>query len=322
MLVAILPACSMHPIPDDATRVSTVDIVRSIRCEALAGIDSLRPEERARAEPIIKASVIGYEFRFTMSERNALNDGKAGSSLLTFKNGSAFTGDATGSASLSRANVRRFSIIESLGELRSKQNRDSCADRAVRKNLAYPVAGRIGMDEVVRTYVRLEMLSELQGEQSHPVESSGTFTRDGKHVVFADNITFTTTVDAAVDGALVLAAAAGFQLTEAALKADASRMDTHQVIVALTRKEVDVVERSRRRFAQSRRYARAYADRQDILAEDKALDPRTQALLIQVDEAARTRVAMELHRRRSLDDPENAPAEALGQRFLDLLKLP
>lgn len=51
-------------------------------------------------------------------------------------------------------------------------------------------------------------------------------------------------------------------------------------------------------------------------------DPRTQVQLIQVDVDARTRVAMELYRRRSLNDVDNEPAEALGQRLLDVLKVP
>ena len=59
-----------------------------------------------------------------------------------------------------------------------------------------------------------------------------------------------------------------------------------------------------------------------LLLSDNVRDPRTQARLIAIDENARTQVAMELQRRRSLNDVDNAPAEVLGQRFLDVLKVP
>ena len=36
-LAAGLAGCSMHPLPDDVSRVSTVDIVERIRCEAQEG---------------------------------------------------------------------------------------------------------------------------------------------------------------------------------------------------------------------------------------------------------------------------------------------
>lgn len=324
-LLAPLAACSVHPIPDDVARVPTIEIVRNIRCEALAGIDSLRPDELARAEPIIKASVIGFDFTFEMTESNGLDSGKADNPFLIFQNSTKFTANVEGGASAARRNVRTFLVMEALDDLRKPASRATCATKPARKNWAYPIGGSIGLDEVVRTYLRVEMLGELQNKPTGPIAETTKFTTAGKHVVFADDITFTTHLEAGANGKLLLQAASGqLKLTTASVNATASRMDTHRVIVALTRKELNVVEQQLLEFGLSgnARQASAIANRRTLVLEGKVTDPRAQALLIQVDEAARTRVAMELYRRRSLYDPENFPAEVLGQRLLDLLKLP
>lgn len=291
-------ACSTHPLPDDVTRTSTVDIVKSIRCEALAGIDSLSPAERAKAEPIINATAVGFDFTFNISESNGIN-GDPKNSFLTFKNGTKSTFDFTGSASLQRSNLRRFTIIEPLADLRKPENRALCANRTAGANWTYPIAGAIGMDEVVRTYLKLEMLSELQQARGKAA-----------NVVFADDLSFTTHFDAGARTTLVLDAVVGrLRVTNASIKANASRDDAHSVIVALTRQNINVDES-------------AALDRGALLASGKVRDPRTQVQLIQVDAEARARVAMELYRRRSLNDVDNEPAEALGQRLLDVLKVP
>ncbi len=303
--LAVATGCSVHPLPDDVTRISTVDIVKSIRCEALAGLDSLRPEEQARAAPIINATVIGFDFVFEIDEKNSAS-GDPKSSLLTFANGSKFTGGLTGSATLDRMNTRRFTIIDALADLPKPENRALCSDKA-RANWTYPIGGTIGMDEVVRTYLKLEMITELQkATPTNDPKLKGKFT----NVVFSDDLTFTTHVDAGAKTRLVLDAVVGrLKVTNAALNVAASRDDTHSVIVALTRKNIAVDEPAMR-------------DRAVLLASGAIRDPRTQAQLIQVDAEARTRVAMELYRRRGLNDVDNEPARALGQRLLDVLKVP
>jgi hypothetical protein len=315
LLGAGLGACSLHPLPGDIPQVSTVDIVKSIRCEALAGIDSLRPEERLRAEPIIKATMIGYDFNFHIIESNDVGNVKD-STLLTVLKPDKFTLDLTASASLQRENTRRFTVIEALADLTKPQNRGLCADRTTRANWAYPTTGTIGMDEVVRTYLRVEMLSELQATSKDPkVKFKDT------NVVFADDLTFTTHFEAGATTTLVLDAVVGrLKVTKASISAEVSRDDTHSVIVALTRKQVDVNEKTVGKTAL--REMAAKNDRQDLLKSGNVRDPRTQARLIQIDENARTSVAMELYRRRNLNDPDNAPAQALGQRLLDVLKVP
>jgi hypothetical protein len=314
-LCAGLAACSVHPLPGDIPRVSTVDIVKAIRCEALAGIDSLRPEEKLRAEPVLKATVIGYDFTFDITETNDIGSSEKNPNLLTFANGKKTTLDLTASASLTRANKRTFTIIEPLADLTKPQNRDLCTNRTAGANWAYPITGTIGMDEIARTYLRLEVLTELQKVRAPPHDSGRAV--DPDHLVFADDLQFTTHFDAGAGTTLVLDAVVGsLKLTKASISAAASRHDTHRVVVALMRKPIDVVEKA------TSKAGSAIRDRQRLLTSGNIRDPRTQASLLQVDQDARTAVAIELYRRRDLNDIDNAPAEALGQRLLDVLKVP
>ena len=299
-----LSACSVHPLPDDVTRVSTVDIVKSIRCEALAGVDSLTAEEKLRAVPISNATEIGFDFQFDITETNRAS-GDPKSSLLSFAKGDKFGLDLAGSADLTRKNLRKFTVIEGLADLTKPENRAMCSDRTSRKNWTYPIGGTIGIDEVVRTYLKLELLSELQAARPAPT-TRGQLT----NIVFADELTFTTHFEAGATGRLVLDAVVGrLKVTNASIHVDASRHDSHSVIVALTRKKIPVDETAR-------------LNRVALLASEAVRDPRTQTQLIQIDAEARTRVAMELSRRRGLNDVGNEPAQALGQRLLDVLKVP
>ena len=171
-LAAGLSACSMHPLPDDVSQVSTVDIVKSIRCEALAGLESFRPEEMSRAAPIIKATMIGYDFMFDITESNGANGAGPNHSFLTFTKGDKRKLDLTANATLQRHNLRRFTVIEPLADVAKDENRAICADRTTRANWTYPITGTIGMDEVVRTYLKLEMLTELQDRPFSPRDQS------------------------------------------------------------------------------------------------------------------------------------------------------
>jgi hypothetical protein len=300
----LLSACSVHPLPDDVTRTSTADIVKSIRCEALAGLDSLKPEEQSLAAPIIKATKIGFDFQFNITEKNSAR-GDPKSSLLSFANGGKVTGDLAGSADLQRTNLRQFTVIDDLTDLLKPESRAMCSDRTSRANWAYPIGGTVGMDEVVRTYLKLEILSEIQRVKRGPSRPVPL-----KNIVFADDLTFTTHFEAGAKGRLVLEAVVGrLKVTNASISVNASRHDMHSVIVALTREKIPVDEVAR-------------VNRAVLLATGAVRDPRTQAQLIQVDAEARTRVAMELYRRRGLNDVENEPARALGQRLLDVLRLP
>jgi hypothetical protein len=325
-----LAACSVHPLPEDFSRASTVDIVKSIRCEAGVGVaglmDSLKPEDRLKAAQIIKATMIGYDFDFQITEENSAG-GKKGEngSFTTFERSFTSTPsslDLRASATLNRRNTRNFTIIEPLADLTKKESLALCNDRTKGENWAYPIAGAIGLDEVVRTYLKLELLTELQGIEGgpRPADATGKFPA---HVVFSDDLQFTTYLSAGASGKVVLDAVVGrLSVRDASFGVSASRNDIHSVIVALTRKTLDVDERVRsgRASARVRQEAGAKQERQSLVK--KVRDPRTQARVIQIDAAASDSVAIELHQRRARKSEDNEPARALGQRLLDVLKVP
>src|SRR5262245_19660805 len=117
-----LAGCAIHPQPGDFSRASTVDIVRSIRCEARAGVESvlagLKPQERSRAEQIIKATAIGYDFDFLIDENNHAGGGPGqDDEFLTLKRALAPKPtklDLSRGRNLHRQNHRTFTIIEPL----------------------------------------------------------------------------------------------------------------------------------------------------------------------------------------------------------------
>src|SRR5262245_65770466 len=72
-IVSGLPGCSVHPLPDDVSRVSTVDIVRNIRCEAKKGLIGFEGDKAAQF--IIATSMIGFDFEFDIEETNSARNG-------------------------------------------------------------------------------------------------------------------------------------------------------------------------------------------------------------------------------------------------------
>jgi hypothetical protein len=322
--------CSVHPLPGDFSRTSTVDIVRSLRCEARDGAESLltrlTPQERLQVTPIIRETKIGYDFSFTIEESNDAGNGDERFGLRFER---SFTKtpsklDLRGSGSLGRQNIRTFTIIEPLTDLLKPETSAICKDRTQGANWTHPVAGTIGLDELVGTYLKLEVLSELRRfTASEKPFKSGAPGKFPKHVVFSDELLFTTHFGAGMTGTLVLDAVVGrLSLRNASLTAGATRRDLHSVIVALTREKVDVDETVRSGRASARALQEAGAKREGGALANSVRDPRTQARIIQLDAPASESIAIELHQRRARNDEDDQAARALGQRLLDVLRLP
>src|SRR5262245_40352696 len=101
-ILAPLAACTIHPLPEDIPQVPTSAIVERIRCEVKEGLKSYSseaPEAWRRVEQLIKGTTIGYEFLFTIVEKNAATEGQ----LIFTENrftGSTFTLELNPSARL------------------------------------------------------------------------------------------------------------------------------------------------------------------------------------------------------------------------------
>jgi hypothetical protein len=310
--------CSTHPLPQDVARVSTVDIVRRIRCEAKDGLEAALQRattqgalRRAHVERIVKLSTIGFEFNFKMSE-----DNRAAATELAFEKATSnpdegfkltliadLNRDQKTAADNSRVNTRIFRVIDKLEDLhKARCNRVD----TTRANPIYPITGSTGMAEVVRTYIELETITDL----TVPGAAAGK-----EIVVFSDALDFTTTFEAGAASDWELGTKHGtFKLTHASLSGSARRKDAHSVTVALARDggaDPDLPERAR--FAEFQRNASARPRQLPQFPIQGVRDKRLQIFLVQRSAVARNRILIELERRRHVNENRDVAARVLGQ---------
>lgn len=230
VMVLCLTGCSIRPLPENIAPVSTFDIVERIRCEVLDGVKHFG-NDQAKAEKIMKATAIGYDFDFEIEEKNGESAGKLEFKRASFKGeGKGFFLDLSAQAGRERKNVRSFRIVDNLGDL-AKERGERCSRTITTANGLYPITGKTGMGEVARTYVKLEILTDLA--RSEEAAKTGE--------VFSDELRFKTKFTAGVTPKIELVTVAGqFRLTNATLGLGVSRDDIHSVTVALSRGPADV----------------------------------------------------------------------------------
>lgn len=264
--------CSTHPLPEDYSRAATIGIVRKIRCEAQYGMRS------ANTNLSLKDATIGYLFDFTMTE----ND-NATSGLLEFANpfvGGKFSLALSGKAEKERETQRTFVLTESFAEL---DRFDQCDGPKLAANLVYPIAGSIGVDETLSTYLRLE----------HDLKFK---TYPNKEGVFSDKLKFTTTLNAGIKPTLELNSGANsFRLRKASIDGNMTRKDVHQVIIALAYAPPTPAQR-----------------RIGLEAVPYSTLRATRAAPPQPDSSSKSLVIQELYRLRSLEEDK----KIFDQRFL------
>lgn len=317
-----LLGCSMPPLPENSPlnfpRASTFDIVRKVRCEVKAGLDRFKHTEHIKQ--IIRATSIGYDFKFILAE----TDGAAGGDL-TFvdrpakkSNKGSTTFDLTGSATKSRQNIRTFRIVEQLSDVEAAE----CSPETLRAELAYPIAGSLRADDVVSSYIRLERMTDL-GEAGEPVAVDDPAK---KTKVFSDYLLFNTKMNLQATPTLTVSAVAGsFRLTNATVQGSATRSDQHSLIIAFAQdpdfhtNELKRAARNRVNLVAERRLPNAPAA---SLAKSAISGPRMQTTLVAANADARNQVLLELARVRNLADDEQESSKFLGQRLLTFLRPP
>lgn len=248
----MLFGCSTHPLVDDVTRQSTYEIVESIRCEATSAVAEL-----GMTDATLKQTYIGYDFQFLITE----NNNATASSLFTYPFATGtFTAGLNAGSQRARASDRNFRIVESFHTLLG--DRDKCGKGPPRgPNRKYPIAGSIGLKEVINTYVKLNELTHLVtagggggregregGGDQQPGEGRGksgrsgfiAFTDPGPEdlpetvTIFSDKLTFTTKLVGGLKPSVKLSPVKGrFRLAEAAADLSADRTDVHKVTVAM-----------------------------------------------------------------------------------------
>src|SRR5262245_43444589 len=168
-LASSMAGCSIYPLPQDVSRRNTYDIVEKVRCEAQDGLRAGLREVLGSDHPkhrFLTDTFIGYDFVFEITEDNNATKGQLEFDRPAFTKGSSFSLDLSASATLQRKNKRDFRIIERLDQL----NKANCTIEATRKNWLYPITGAVGLDEIVRTYIRLEKLTSSKVRSPDPIE--------------------------------------------------------------------------------------------------------------------------------------------------------
>jgi hypothetical protein len=200
-LAPVLADCSIHPLVDDVTRETTADIVRHIRCEARQAVLDYDIRSANAPAGTNTTLAIAYEFTFQITENNnAKADITAEIPFLT--KGSSFTLLANADSEQQRFSKRNFRILDTFDELR---NADYCSPKALESNLTYPIAGEIGIYEVVTTFARLSRVAELKKTPFSSQPKPGPAEPLNKVVFrFADTLTFTTTLSGGVTPTLTL----------------------------------------------------------------------------------------------------------------------
>ena len=219
-----LAACAIHPHQQDVTSLPTVNIVNHIRCESRLAIQKkaiellhdkhgdtklayklehilglgevwnvnpyteLTPAERAFYFRYIQTG-IAFNFTFDVTEDNKAALMADPVRLIT--NGMAGVG-LNSSGEFSREAIRTFIVSETFARL-LEDTIPGCGKSPLRgENFAYPVAGTIGMDELISTFI------DLNENENAPLTASsagsGTKGSSSGSGVFADTLNFNTTL--------------------------------------------------------------------------------------------------------------------------------
>jgi len=339
-----LAGCSMHPLPENFAlnfpRASTFDIVQKVRCEAQAGLERFKNSRHpGQIKLIIDSTSIGYDFKFVMTETN---NATGGNLHFTRKPGNPASDgsldiDLTGGATKSRMNTRTFRLVEDLADVAKAD----CSAEALRANLAYPIVGRLNVEDVVYTYIRLERMSTLrdpkedQGDIAIPTDDPlNPRKRSG---VFSEQLLFRTSLKLGATPTLTVSAVAGsFRLTNASVNGQIKRVDAHDVIIALAqdpelhKKEAAVQQRnvylgrSASGAPERRIVARgaAGAVEERVVVNKVIRQAKLETRLAQANAAARNNVYLELARLRNLSDDEQERPKFLGKQLLKFLRPP
>ena len=250
---AALAACSIHPVPFDVPGYRTIDIVKRIRCEAKQALDKFAQEDAFKRR-IYDNMTIGYKFTFTITENNNL--GAKANLFMPISNGT-FTLGINGGSERERVGIRDFTFVDNFREARDEQvcnlGANGNKDRN-RENFAYPITGRIGLEEVIRTYLELQTiglgklppvvfklpprdpeLRKLAKKQDRKAPATAT-------AEFVETFEFATTISAGASPKVELKPiGSGLSLTQASGDLSGSRTDRHAVIVTLAPNYTDAL---------------------------------------------------------------------------------
>jgi hypothetical protein len=171
-------------------------------------------------------AAIAYNFDLTMTENNDLS---ADISLLKPLTNPKFTLGISAGAKRKRSNERTFTVADDFTYLIKQLNTPNdagkryCDRYIVGPNYIYPIAGRIGVDKTIRTFMELTLLGGL-AKLDKPTGPP----------TMTDKLTFTTALSLSATPQIEFAPVnSTFHLASGSLTGLADRTDQHQVTVGL-----------------------------------------------------------------------------------------
>jgi hypothetical protein len=187
----------------------------------------MNAHERAIYDKYIQTG-IAYDFSFDITEDNGASGVADPVKFMT--NGSAGIGLSAG-GDFKRQNIRHFIVSETAKDLLEntdigypmEDGQRGCGSDYRSPNYAYPIAGKIGIDELISTFFDLNEIRNLSIDKSNST-------------VFADQLTFTTTLSGSVAPHVIVAPAGNGWglLSPASITAGGSRLDKHALIIGLS----------------------------------------------------------------------------------------
>lgn len=259
-----LGACAIRPLPEQVTGVDTTTIVKKTRCEAREAVVQGRVKwvGRKYADVVDEDTLLANQRSFDTRTKYFLDYFSRTGIVYSFaldgtESGAAtFSGDIvrplltstttltpTVGDTLSREDIRAFTISDNFAELLSPELRKHCNEMFATlpgPNYQYPIAGRIGIDEIVHTFIELTFngLGVPQDPGKGTVKTVDAPSASAP-IAMVDTVNFTTTVTAGVTAKAVFSPpGTNWRLANASLPLSASRVDKHQVIIGLALSEL------------------------------------------------------------------------------------
>ncbi|WP_439373053.1 hypothetical protein [Bradyrhizobium sp. DASA03120] len=136
----------------------------------------------------------------------------------------------TGNFDRQRQNERSFTITDNFGSLLMSVHEDYCTGRLAAENYIYPIAGRVGVDRVVKDFMLLTLFANLRGLN----KDLGKITTVAGPPTMVDQLQFQTTIGTTATPKITfIPLGSGFGFADASLGLTVSRKDTHQLTVGL-----------------------------------------------------------------------------------------
>jgi hypothetical protein len=254
-----LGACAIRPLPEHVTGVNTVTIVAKTRCEAREAILLGRIkwlQDHHYPQVTDEDTLLANEPTFDKRTKDLLNYFSLTGIVYSFtldgteSGGATFTADVirplahttttltpTANDSLTREDIRSFTISDSFAGLLAPGMRKQCEKLFAPlpgPNYQYPIVGRIGIDEIVHTFIELTFNGLSPQEDVAKGVKSTDMPSASSPIAMVDTLNFTTTVGVGLTAKAVFSPPGmDWRLADATLPLSAARTDKHQVIIGL-----------------------------------------------------------------------------------------